>query len=121
MLAFQFELTIGDRLERQIGLALRAHGDQIRPPAALIENLDVSIADPTGQTVRHKVSAHSEAELPLFVWRSLGAMPTPVLASPTERRGRLDCRPEGVRVKPRCRARPMDGAVGRVNHERAFA
>ncbi|CDX15054.1 hypothetical protein MPLB_1500019 [Mesorhizobium sp. ORS 3324] len=119
MLAFQFGSINGNQWGRQIDLARRAHGGQVRP-SALVENLEVNTAFPTRQAVSHKVPEPCEAGT-LFVWRSLMAMHKPVLAWPTERMGRLDYASEGVRVKPGSRERLMDGAVGGVNGERALA
>ncbi|OHV81418.1 hypothetical protein ORS3428_30060 [Mesorhizobium sp. ORS 3428] len=115
MAKFQFGLINGNQWGRQIGLAFRAHGDQIRP-SALIENL----AFPTRQAVSHKLPEPSKAGT-LFVRRSLMAMHKPMLAWPTGRRGRLGYASEGVRVKPGSCEHLMDGAVGGVNGERALA
>lgn len=100
----------------------RAAGDgyQIRP-SALIENLEVSVAHPRLQAVSPKVSAHSKAEVPLFILRLLRPMPKSVVASRTGRRFNLTYAPAGVRVNPGCRVHYMYDALVAVNGERAVA
>ncbi|MER8556981.1 hypothetical protein [Mesorhizobium sp. M0965] len=70
----------------------------------------------TLQAVGYKVSAR-EAEVPLFILRSLRRMPKAVVASPTRWMG-LDHAREGIWVNP---ASPARGALVEVNGETAVA